>query len=193
MPIKEVRVQRELITHPKFVTKAVHDEVLQLLNKELREIVTGNFSVAEWRLAMAGHQPVMEIYLEKAGEPITIDECSEIHHKILDSESLNYFPQNVEIQVSSRGAEPFIRKTAEFEQTLGIMLSVETWESVENRSKYVMVCTGLNEAKDCVMLKEGSKVYSIPLLSIKYAQALYFHPGSTSSPSHGSKKSGKKR
>jgi ribosome maturation factor RimP len=117
-----------------------------------------------------------------ADASVDLDDCLMIHHWLLESEAVSLIPDGTEIQVSSPGAEPFLRSVEDFVSSVGLILSVKCWEKQNGRDKFVMMLDAVNqdEGGEFILLKEGSHQPKLYLNQIAKAQALSFHPLSLS-------------
>jgi ribosome maturation factor RimP len=103
-----------------------------------------------------------------------LDDCAGIHRFLLDSGAFDAFVDAIALEVGSAGINPRLREGDDFRIMVGCWVSVETWQRIENRKKYVMI---LGEVRDepsgtVLVLHEGEGRFLVPVSNVRRAEAL---------------------
>lgn len=195
------------LSNPGQVTLEIHQEILSSLRAALAALHekgvqnpgVASMRIREWSLIIDEGQLCLEIFLDKgypnpvpaapanretvrspiaAETRITLDECLEVHHWLLETPVLARFSDAVSVQVGSPGPEPALRDEQDFVASIGLMVAIQTWTKIENRDKFVMILDGVTRANESsvAVLKEGPHLFEVPLSSVKSAKAMPDHP-----------------
>ena len=193
------------ISSPKFLTRLIHRSVLQSLRNALAEMKATkalssemqHIRIRNWLFIYEQGAPTVDVILDKGYNPLEVeqnivprlansslsfDECALIHEFILSTNALDALSDDVCVRFGSPGMEPTLYDLSDYESSIGNMIRIETWDPIDNRSKFTMILVDIfkKEGNSVVVVSEGLKRVEIPLEDIKSAFVLPFHPASIS-------------
>jgi ribosome maturation factor RimP len=138
--------------------------------------------VRDWDFASVDGVLTVQVFLDRGLKhpkdgrmaSLLLDECAAIHRHFLNSGIFDVFADNLAIEVGSAGVNPRLRTPADFGIMVGCWVSIETWQRIENRKKYVMIIGEVQgEAEhSALVLCEGEHRFLVPVSSIRRAEAL---------------------
>ncbi len=142
----------------------------------------GKVVVRDWDFASVEGVPTVQVFLDKglkhpsAGrmEGLLLDECAAIHRFLMEGAAFASFADELSFEVGSAGINPRLREACDFELMAGCWVSVETWERIENRRKYVMILDGMESlaSEPALRLREGEGRFLVPVSVVRRAEAL---------------------
>ncbi len=193
------------ISSPKFLTKQVHESVLQALRDALLQMKTTKdlslemqrIRIRNWLFTFEDGMPTVDVILDKGYNPsdvqlnvapriadtsMSFDECSEIHQFILSTSALDALSDDVCVRFGTPGSEPTLYDLQDYNASIGNMVRLETWEPKDGRNKFTMILVDIfeKEGNSVAVVSEGTKKFEIPVEDIKSAFVLPFHPASKS-------------
>ena len=193
------------ISSPKFLTRQIHRSVLQSLRNALADMKSTKtlspemqpIRIRNWLFLYEEGTPTVDVILDKgynasdveqnvvprsANTSLSFDECGLIHEFILSTSALDALSDDVCVRFGSPGSEPTLHDLEDYEASLGNMVKLETWEPIEDRSKFTMILVDIfkKEGNSVAVVTEGPKQVEIPIEDIKSAFVLPFHPASKS-------------
>ncbi len=171
------------LSHPNQVTAQVHGEILSELRQSLAGFSgRGSVELRDWDFTIVEGVPTVQIFLDKGlkhpsegrMEGVLLDECAGIHHYLMENNAFSCFADELSFEVGSAGICPRLREMVDFACMVGCWVSVETWERIENRRKYVMILDGVDSDANSqnIRLREGDSRFSIPVSAVRRAEAL---------------------
>jgi ribosome maturation factor RimP len=193
------------LSSPKLLTKSLHEQILLSLRstlEEMKKAEESDFEIKKIRIRnllflYEEGVPTVDIIIDKgyseadvthnvvprfANSSLTFDECTKVQKFLLSTDVLDAFSDQVDIRVGSPGSEPTLYDYEDYQASIGNMVKVETWDPMEERSKFTMILVDIfiKEGNSMAVLAEGGHRFEIPLNNIKNAFVLLFHPASIS-------------
>jgi ribosome maturation factor RimP len=192
-----------LLSHPNQLTPQSHAEVLSRLRERASDFSSiGKLVVRDWDFTSVEGAPTVQVFLDKGlKHPVTgrmegllLDECAALHRFLMESDAFASFADELSFEVGSAGINPRLREPVDFEIMVGCWVSVETWERIENRRKYVMILDGMENqgSEPALRLREGESRFLVPVSMVRRAEALLDRgvAGEKSKPTKGRAKKG---
>lgn len=183
-------MQVSKINHPSQLTPEWHQAFLSKLRESLsrwygeeQKLASNNsklFVIRDWWLVQEGHDSIIQVFIDtQHPEGVTADDCLSIHRWFINTNIFDDFGDDFSIQVSSSGAEPPLREYDDFCGAVGKEIYLETWTKQNDRLRYIMQVDSVENCENCknfVRLREGTKVFEIPISEVKRAYLRYHLP-----------------
>ncbi len=172
-----------VFSHPSQLNPLNHRGFLTLIRERLGSFPEkGQIQVRDWDFSTVEGVFTVQVFLDKGLQHpklgrmkgLLLDECAAVHHYLMEKGVFQDFGDELSFEVGSAGINPRLREVSDFETMLGCWVSVETWERIENRRKYVMILDGIetNGNEPAIRLCEGTNCYVVPVSSVRRAEAL---------------------
>lgn len=114
---------------------------------------------------------ILRVYIDKP-EGVNVDDCSRVSGAIEDLiEVEDLMPAKYNLEVSSPGLNRPLKKKKHFEQVIGQLIQVKTFEKIENRKNYKGILEGLDD-KELNILIDNQR-FAVPFEQIRKANLVY--------------------
>jgi ribosome maturation factor RimP len=128
-----------------------------------------HYELVELEYVKQGSARILRIYIDKADNGITHDDCmvvSQLLSPMLDAD--DFIGEDYVLEVSSPGIARPVRKAADFARFVGEAIRLETYAASDGRRKYTGILKGFSDG--LITVECDGRSFEIHIENLKKAQ-----------------------
>jgi len=134
------------------IEKKTEDLLLPILEKR-------NFELWDFEYVKEGKEFYLRAYIDKDGG-IMIDDCVDVSHELSDLLDIHdYIDDEYILEVSSPGLGRTIKKDREFTKSLGKMVDIKLYKSIDGQKEFTGNLDGFNDDEITISIDDKPRSF----------------------------------